>query len=1291
MAPRTIHWRYADDGTGQPGPAVPAIGTDERIVVTNIIDNADIEINESADPTTGVWVNRKTLIHTLPADRVPLIETIPGGRPRVKPAAYFYNAAEEMIDPLAHPHIMGVTHTAVKSGLWSDPTVWNTGTVPGTQAIVSTGAFHVQYDRFSDTIIKAISIGFGGKFSVKPGMDTRLRLSYRMGMGPMEYNDPTESETPGRSRHEVIFHPDPDGPPLNTAKLGDMPMADSNFRGAYKTEMLRAAMLGGQTIPSIPAGANSFTVQNLAALGTSNWRIGDEILVLGTEYVLPATSDPTYRGPSTYYNQYIGEGEQQIIMNEFQFGQDEQVRITGINLTTGVVTFTPALQYAHSGMRGTLASGKTVIMHPPVAHLTRSILFRTASAETDGAIDPSADLTNLQKRAHWMAMFCDVDVRYVQFKDMGRSSTDPSMVVAGLPYLAPRAGGEVSIQPLRAGNGGTLLENPNNVPGKWATHIHKNPGVSYFLGCVVNADVGDEPCPGWLFTHHGGKVIAERNVISNGRGAGMVTEEGFETGQWSYNIVTGMRSDGDKDYWGSRMEYYPKHNGSQGVAMENQSRSLVMHNNILGSSKHAFMWHTQKNNYNYRSPRDVDIRLIDGMAMGQGFSNYFFQSDVIGVINVQIPPMPNNEAWACRHGMSVIHRQGEGRRTDKTPFLMEDFHCVNVPFPMHIPQYSNTYYFKDCLWQGPLNMMTQASLAIILGNVTWDWCFTNMILRNFTYAYQDTGAGLNYEGHIIDVIEENIANGPSQPWRSVRGNHATRDVMGPWIKHPSDTAIPDTSLARWLIRNYVSEDSADLPSPYPLAPYGLKLPANRPNGTPYPPVNPGDVPYAVLGDGTNGAASSGINLTLNMGGGRGQGRVYHIVRDSVGDRRYPDHQSSESFPDQTSVKGPRSFERMQPEQAVQRNGCWNDNGTWKMRTWHHGADRFTHVRFSYFVDWTLVGGHPDFLAAHDLGGPQPDPGWPDKLEPVPKAQRPLFRRAKNMRFLSRNRLEVVAGEQLTHRLRYNDIVVQLSIVGGADAAQFRISNQQLQWASGGTRSLNGADANGDNVYEVIVRMTDTWGNSHEQLHRVEVLSSVRTFTEIIDNFNRANEPITANPNYVMLVGDGNDIRVSNNVLYTNNAQATVDFGSLGSSNMEVGVEFPDWNNARFLFRMSNDDNWISVQRRDDVPSPGLYMDMRVNGVVTSLGAFANQGSGRWKFVLEDNRIQVIQEIYNSNGPMARYPFTWGALRPLELDHHSGVGVMLLPDNAPRGTRVGARAFGYAKNHIDNLTARRLAS
>ena len=116
----------------------------------------------------------------------------------------------------------------VKSGRWSDPTVWDTGVVPGAGAMAHIKAPHqIIYDRESDVILADVMSEMGSKLTWDSAKETRLRVNTVILNGITEMVDHGLSATPGKPKHEIVFHPIAGKDPGAGTGLGGMFMAGS--------------------------------------------------------------------------------------------------------------------------------------------------------------------------------------------------------------------------------------------------------------------------------------------------------------------------------------------------------------------------------------------------------------------------------------------------------------------------------------------------------------------------------------------------------------------------------------------------------------------------------------------------------------------------------------------------------------------------------------------------------------------------------------------------------------------------------------------------------------------------------------------------------------------------------------------------------------------------------------------------------------------------------------------------------------------------------------------------------
>lgn len=180
-----------------------------------------------------------------------------------------------------------------------------------------------------------------------------------------------------------------------------------------------------------------------------------------------------------------------------------------------------ALANTHPGSH--IFAGDVPDYLPHIANLTRNIIFKSENP------NGTRGHTFFNARA-------DVDVRYAQFLYMGRTKNAPS--------------------------------DATNVIGRYAAHFHHYTGPTSpqpngrqftFIGNSLVNDTAGTPFRWPLVVHASHYGLIQDNVVNGGAGAGIVTEDGSETGNiFSHNFVsrttgTGNRVDTDgaagSAYW----------------------------------------------------------------------------------------------------------------------------------------------------------------------------------------------------------------------------------------------------------------------------------------------------------------------------------------------------------------------------------------------------------------------------------------------------------------------------------------------------------------------------------------------------------------------------------------------------------------------------------------------------------------------------------------------------------------------------------------------------------------------
>ncbi len=1104
---------------------------------------------------------------SLAAARIGEITTAYGGWAAVVPQAYYDAMAVEGADSNMHPHLGPYTHVAVQDGLWSDPDTWDVAEVPDEDAVVNVSTYTVTYDLESDVKIKDIHVSGAGTFQWATNVDTRLWVDTLMCHGTYiqgTVDDPIlNSETEGKPRSEIVFWSSE--APLATVRLGLVTMGPVRMHGQQKSDWLNCS---GDML----TGATTITLEGVSS---SNWRAGDSILILATSNAGTDTTDAQYTGPTSGYIPLQNSYSVRSNNTGFQLSHDEVRTIVSISGDT--ITLNAALSYDHVRTTDTLPHGQSVVVKAGVAMLSHSIRMR------------SEVTTPRASRAHAMFMHNDdIDVRYVEAKNMGRTDIDLSLVVPDGTII-------------RATNGGTALTDATNVRGRYPLHLHGT--GPYFgryqavlKGCSVWSPTAEVPTPGWAIVHHNCRAAIENCVSYNTRGAGFVSELGNEIGQWVNNSSAWNRGDGFSVDWGSRAENFQNHNGHQGCAYEQQARQILCHGNRASSSRYGWFFMQQDVAQLSRIPDQFSLRYLDPLTLGaaDGTGGVFLQdTTTYGIEQAQIPDFNDNVSFGCRIGFGVAHRQFTDR-SDTTPMIAHRNHCIKTAQAFQLINYSFYYSFYDALWTG-----LGSGTAFSGGTISWQFNFVNHKLKDFTNGFADSGMGLNYNGNWIDIGWDNVTN------HFVQGSYTHTGSTDPTI-HPyynagygfNATAI-NTPVGGYTFtpRTWAAASEADLPLPFPNVPDGLQtepLP-----GTPKP-------YFQLSGGAVTTVTPSGVN-NLSISG---------LLVDRVGVREWPSHVpwAGTALTELYDGNDPRTNQYARGTLLVQRNGCFNDSGTWKSRLWFNEHDRFTGEYFRFYVDLTLSGFDSGFLATYTVDPSEPLyelPLKPESIEPP----RPLVADTTAPTITSASSITQKENLLLAQVLTANDVAPTFTIDGGADAALFEIVKTSgvstLRFIGDAIPDYETPlDANTDNVYEVGVKVKDAAGNYSSPV--THTLTITDEFDDIVspftDNFNRANGTTLDASIYWSRSGGfaglantlSNNLRTTGTVSGDRGVYRSPDTGS--NNHYAQGTNLNNFNGCYLGLSITDEDNWIAVRQSS---SSVVTVSKRVAGTTSTVTTFSN--------------------------------------------------------------------------------------
>jgi hypothetical protein len=360
---------------------------------------------------------------------------------------------------------------SVASGNWSSPSTWNPARVPGANDKVVVGAGNsVTYDTVSDASLDCVSVE--GALRFRTDTNTRIKVANLMvkDSGALEVGT-SASPVPAGITAEIIIASKPldtnfDPEQFGTGFIG---FGRVTMHGAIKSPtFVRLA-----TEPM--AGQNTLNLSELPA----GWNVGDKLLIPDTRQLKYAEFSNFASFASVWNAQ----------------AQWEERTISAISGTQ--VTLSQALSFNHKGGR---AVDGTLDFLPHVGNLSRTVVVRSEN--------PAGT------RGHGLfSQRADVDIRYVAWRNMGRTTTQPLNSTTF--------------------NGNTVTAVGTNQIGRYPIHMHHvmgpvtPPGSGYQYVLKGNAV---EETTKWAITLHNTHFgLVQDNVVFKSGGSCIMTEDGSES------------------------------------------------------------------------------------------------------------------------------------------------------------------------------------------------------------------------------------------------------------------------------------------------------------------------------------------------------------------------------------------------------------------------------------------------------------------------------------------------------------------------------------------------------------------------------------------------------------------------------------------------------------------------------------------------------------------------------------------------------------------------------------------
>jgi G8 domain len=625
------------------------------------------------------------------------------------------------------------TVSAKQDGNWSSTQTWTKPLVDNDVLEIPSGR-SVTLDVQSETRIKCLAVK--GTLRFHTDTNTRLRVGTLMIFegGRLEVGT-TSTPIASTVTAEIIINnqaidktKDPESYGTGILGFGHIVMV-----GEAKTSYLRLAS-------EALAGATTFTL----ASTPKNWRTGDRL-------VLPSTAQGSSGLSNTDYTALLTPAQ------------------LTLQTTSGTsVSVTQGLSKAHIGARNYTGN---ISFLPHLGNLTRNIIIR--SENPNGT------------RGHVLFTHrADIDLRYVLFKDLGRTT----------------------IQPLSS----------SNQIGRYALHLHHLMGItgkpagSYQYVLLGNAIDSSSKWGITLHdTHYG---LVRGNIMFNTPGAGIMTEDGSESfnviGQnyILYTIGTGEER-GDSRFFQNSGDW-----GFEGSGIWLRGPNNYVRNNIVANSN-SFAYTVMP----FRMDTPVRIPKFPGAdtTIASQTTSYRMQQ-------LKLLEFTNNTAYASRSGVTFWDT---GSNANDVNLEVKDLNgnvadnLVKTMSLWHINRYGfygygvNRVTFDTWRQYGDVQVLADSSYNNPIGLFFSDYPSRNLKVLNSDF--QGLRTAILIPGKAGDNTDE-FGNTPSSFLVKDSFFSATRGIQSEtaWSVHSASRLVP----RRIEIENTKFQDNPGNPGYNPFYP-----------------------------------------------------------------------------------------------------------------------------------------------------------------------------------------------------------------------------------------------------------------------------------------------------------------------------------------------------------------------------------------------------------------------------------------------------------------------------------------